>query len=236
MSSESLYSNCKTCGKLVAKSASACPSCGAKIKKLHVIHWIGIGFVALIIIGIVAAPSKPNTETTGTSTFTTADHNQSEAEAVLPAAEQQLVSIVRQYADSFRIAKNELQQSALRDERKQAIAQLLGIRRITEWRGKINQLETNTEGKAIFSVRISPEIDIKTWNNALSDMETKTLIEKSDPVYQSLFNLKVGDVVSFSGNFFPSDKDYIEETSLTINGSLTQPEFLFKFSSVTAVN
>ena len=41
MKSESLYVKCKSCGKDISKSASACPHCGAKQKKLKVIHWVG---------------------------------------------------------------------------------------------------------------------------------------------------------------------------------------------------
>ena len=56
MKSESLFVKCKTCGKDISKSASACANCGAKQKKLKVIHWVGIVFGILILIGIINSP------------------------------------------------------------------------------------------------------------------------------------------------------------------------------------
>jgi len=143
--------------------------------------------------------------------------------------------VLNQYAGEFGNAANELQQSALRDKRRDALGQTIGSRRIDSWRGTIAELKTNTDGKAILSIRIATDIEIKTWNNALSDITSGTLIEKWNPVYNSLINLKLGDAVEFSGSFLPSENDYLQESSLTIMGSITQPEFLCKFSSVNAI-
>jgi hypothetical protein len=85
-------------------------------------------------------------------------------------------------------------------------------------------------------VRISPDIEIKTWNNALSDIASNTLIEKGTPVFNRLFDLSNGQRVRFSGAFLPSDSDFIKETSMTIDGSMRNPEFLFKFKSVSPIN
>ncbi len=60
MGSESLFIKCKTCGKDISKAAKACPQCGSKQKKLSLIHWIGIGFLGLIIIGIINSPENNN--------------------------------------------------------------------------------------------------------------------------------------------------------------------------------
>ena len=38
---------CKSCGKEIAKSARACPACGAKVKRLKVWH------IALIVVGLI---------------------------------------------------------------------------------------------------------------------------------------------------------------------------------------
>ena len=81
-------------------------------------------------------------------------------------------------------------------------------------------------------MRIAPNIYLKTWNNAVSDFGSNTLIEKSDPLYGRLLTSSVGDNIEFSGTFFSSGKDGVEETSLTIAGSLEEPEFLFKFKSL----
>ena len=105
----------------------------------------------------------------------------------MPEDQLRFIGVVTEYVSGFKAAKNELQQSAMRDQRKEGILSALGGYSVSSWVGTINQLETNTEGKAILSVRISPDIEIKTWNNALSDMASNTLIEKGTPVFSSLF-------------------------------------------------
>jgi RNA polymerase subunit RPABC4/transcription elongation factor Spt4 len=62
MSSESLFIQCKGCNKSVSKSAKKCPECGKKVSNLSVIHWIGICFLTLIVIGIINSPDKKGTQ------------------------------------------------------------------------------------------------------------------------------------------------------------------------------
>ena len=57
MPSESLFTTCSHCGKQVSKSARKCPGCGKLVKKLSVIHWIGIILGGLLLIGIINSPN-----------------------------------------------------------------------------------------------------------------------------------------------------------------------------------
>ena len=59
MPSESLFINCKNCGKSVPKSTIKCPSCGKIVKKLSAIHWVFIIIGGLIVLGIINSPEKP---------------------------------------------------------------------------------------------------------------------------------------------------------------------------------
>lgn len=232
MGSESLFIKCKTCRKEVSKTAKACPHCGEKLKKLSAIHWVGVVFLALFVIGIINAPdqkaqsasSEPEAEVFGKPRLA--------KKVVMPADQDYFILTVEKYVAGFRQAKNELQQSALRDQRKNEISKIISERAVSSWVGRINKLETNTEGKAILSIRISPDIEVKTWNNAFSDINASTLISKDSSLYNNLFELSRGQRVEFSGSFFSSQADYVEETSMTIQGSMTNPEFLFKFKSV----
>jgi len=61
MSCESLFTQCKNCNKSVSKSEMKCPDCGKRIKKLSVIHWVGICFLAFIFIGVINSPKKEET-------------------------------------------------------------------------------------------------------------------------------------------------------------------------------
>jgi len=236
MGSENLFIKCKTCGKEVSKTAKACPHCGEKLKKLSVIHWIGIVLLSLIVIGVINSPDKNERSGSSEPVAKVAAKIKAQPEVSMPIDEVQFINAVEKYVSGFREAKNELQQSALRDQRKKEMSKTIGGRVVSSWIGKINQLETNTEGKAILSIRISSDIEIKTWNNALSDINTNTLISKDSSLYNSLFELSRGQQVVFSGSFFSSQTDYIEETSMTIQGSMRNPEFLFKFKSVRPLN
>ncbi|MBT7558803.1 zinc ribbon domain-containing protein [Candidatus Woesearchaeota archaeon] len=236
MGSENLFIKCKTCGKEASKVAKSCPHCGEKIKKLSVIRWIGIVLFSLFVIGLINAPNKNEQSNSSETVANVSEKTKAQPEVAMPADEIQFISTVEKYVSGFREAKNELQQSALRDQRKIEIAKIIGGRTVSSWVGKINKLETNTEGKAILSIQISPDIEIKTWNNALSDINANTLISKDSSLYSSLFELSRGQQVEFSGNFFSSTTDYIEETSMTIQGSMRSPEFLFKFKSVKHLN
>lgn len=236
MSSESLFTKCKTCGKDISKSAKACPQCGASQKKLTIIHWIGIGFLGLIVIGILNSPEKQSLSTKPNAEASILRAKAESVEPQMPDEQIRFIKAVSEHATGFRGVKNELQQSAMRDQRRTAISAVLDGYSVSSWIGTINQLETNTEGNAILSVRISPDIEIKTWNNVLSDFASNTLIVKDSSVYNNLFNLSKGQRVIFSGKFFPSESDFIEETSMTIDGSMRTPEFLFKFKSVSPIN
>ena len=216
MGSESMFTKCKTCGKDISKSAKACPQCGAKQKKLSVIHWIGIGFLGLIIIGIINSPKNKTQSIELNAKASISPAKAKSLEPQMPEEQIRFIRDVSEYATGFRGVKNELQQFAMRDQRRAAISTVLGGYSVNSWVGTINQLKTNTEGKAILSVRISPNIEIKTWNNALSDATSTTLIEKGTPVYNNLFILSNGQHVTFSGTFFPSESDFIKETSMTI--------------------
>jgi len=232
MGSENLFSKCKTCGKEVSKTAKACPHCGEKLKKLGVIQWIGIVLLSLFVIGIIITPDKIEESNSSKSITKISAKTKEQPVVTMPADELQFIKTVEKYILSFRGAKNELQESALRDQRKDDIAKTISGRVASSWVGEINQLETNMEGKAILSIKISPDIEIKTWNNAFSDINANTLISKGSALYSSLLELSLNQQVVFSGSFFRSQTDYVEETSMTIEGSMSNPEYLFKFKSV----
>ena len=237
MGSDSLFAKCKNCGETISKSTKACPKCGAKQKKLSKIHWIGIILFSFFLIIIISASgnNKQNDSSKDsqniTKNETNIQHNDNK-----PNDEISFINLIEKYRTLFIDAKNELQQSILRDKRKANLANSLNSRTIDSWVGKISQLETNSEGNAILSVKISPYIEIKTWNNAISDLASDTLIEKETPLYNDLINLARGKKVKFSGHFLSSQEDYIEEQSVTIRGSMKNPEFVFKFISIEQIN
>jgi len=152
--------------------------------------------------------------------------------SLMPQSQSSFIRIVDNHIKKFNRSENPLQESAARSSRMKALSDIVKSRSAENWVGVIDGLNVNSEGKAILSIRISPNIQIKTYNNAFSDIGSNTLINKGSDVYNVLFDLKVGQRVRFSGRFFPSSEDYIREVSLTSRGSMLSPEFLFRFQAI----
>lgn len=230
MSSDSLLVNCKACGKEIFKSSKSCSQCGAKQRKLSIFHIFGAVLFSVIIIAVILGTQE---DAINQSSNLTKQANSSSYQ--VPEQQLRFIESITNHTASFNKALNELQQASVREQRKLAISSSLKSYVVNSWVGTINKLTTNTDGDAILSIRIAKNIDVKTWNNSLSDMTSNTIIKKETPVYRSLINLSTGQRVKFSGSFFPSKKDHVEELSMTISGSMREPEFLFKFNSITPI-
>ncbi|OTA15323.1 hypothetical protein Xvie_02820 [Xenorhabdus vietnamensis] len=235
MQSESLFTACPSCGKSVSKSAKVCLNCGHKVKKNRLIKLI-IVLVVIFLLFIFIGSSGKEMSSSPAKADSSPKTSSTPKAAALPEFQAQFIQVVSSFFDRYVQASNELQKSSLRVERKEQISKIFPGYSVTSWVGKIKELDTNSDGKAILSVQIASNITIQTWNNELSDIGNNTLIEKGTSVYKSLFPLKVGQKIEFSGSFFPSPEDSFKETSLTSDGSMKEPEFLFKFLSVKPID
>ncbi len=233
MKSDNLWKDCKTCGKQISVKASVCPNCGHKHTRFRKLKWAAIGLVSFTVLAAFISPDKPdqNAELARTSALVTSNKI---AAVPIPQSQSAFVEIISEYEKRFASAANELQQSALRDQRRAAILTSLGSQlRVNEWSGTLRKLETNGDGKGVITVRIAPDLDLLTWNNSLSDSLHGTLIDKGTELYDVLMNMAVGDKVRISGNFFQADADGVFENSMTIRGAMTAPEFLFRFTAIS---
>lgn len=227
--SESLFTKCRKCGADLAKAARTCPECGSRQRKIALLWIIGGVFGALAVIGVIGSPTED------ASLRAPAPGEEANPSTTLPSDEIAFIEVVERYMTVFESSKNELQQSLAREQRRQALARLLSDRAIQSWRGTIRQLETNSAGKAILSVAVSESIQIRTWNNAFSDIMSSTLIDMDTPLYAALLDVSLGQEVEVSGSFLPSGSDHLQESSMTIRGSMTKPEFIFKFATVRSL-
>lgn len=224
--SEYLFTTCSKCKKEISKSADKCTQCGTKLKKISFFKIVGFTYLAVVVIRMIGFSDAKTDTVTQNQTRSVASENQ------LPQDEANFVDVVTRHIENFNLAKNQLQESAFRDSRMADLAKIFSGYKIENWQGTVSEIKTNSEGNAILAVRISKGIEIKTWNNALSDIYQHTLIDKKSKVYLTLMNMKEGDEIHFSGSFLPSDKDHFEESSVTISGSMKHPEFLFRFSDI----
>jgi hypothetical protein len=150
----------------------------------------------------------------------------------LPEQQQKFLSIIDDFAEKYKSAKNEMAQGALRVQRAKAICDLFKGPNVKDWVGTVQKLSSNNEGKGVLNVSMSKIANATTWNNALSDIGDKTLIQPGTPLHDAAIQLNRNDIITFSGTFVKGDKDCFRESSLTQRGSMTDPDWIFRFSSV----
>lgn len=155
-------------------------------------------------------------------------------EVPFPANEKEFILAIQQGQIAFRSAPNEMAQGGTRSKRRTAICQSLPQISVSDWVGRIETLSSNSDGKGVLEISLAPDIRVKTWNNDFSDSASHTLIDPSSSLFGTVSQMRKGDQVVFSGAFFPSDVDCVTETSMSLEGSMTDPEFLFRFLSVNA--
>lgn len=156
----------------------------------------------------------------------------------LTDVQQAIISIVKQCWQEYKKAPNELKKSAVRARRGELIREALGgERKFIDWVCVVRRMETTSQGNAIFELKMeNSTIIIGNYNTELLDIFSEVLIPQSSPLYDIISELKKGDRVMVSGIFFPSsNKDFIQESSLTERGSMEKPDFSVKFSAVTKI-
>ena len=152
--------------------------------------------------------------------------------APLPSDQARFIAAITQARSQFTSAPNELAAGGIRNTRQQAICSALQGQSASGWIGKVAYLSTNGDGKGVITLELAPGLQVSTWNNALSDYSDKTLIDPDTQFFKSLVAMKRGDPVRFSGSFFPSNLDCVGEQSVTLAGSMKNPVFTMRFSSI----
>ena len=212
---------------------------GFMMKQSHILHVTLMGLVALLLSCDDTQQPQPANEATPHPAHVAANVTPPKAapaphiELPLPADEGAFIQSVQQAKVAFHAAANEMAQGGARAQRRAEICKSLTSPVISEWIGQIEELSSNSDGKGVLYVSIAPDVRIETWNNDLSDVEYHTLIDPASKLFAEVSRMKVGDQVSFSGRFFPSEVDCVEEHSMSLDGSMTDPEFVFRFTSVT---
>ncbi len=119
--------------------------------------------------------------------------------------------------------------------RNDALCKAVPQGRVADWVGELTEVSTNNEGKGVITVELAEEIKVGTWNNAFSDLVDETLVDQDSPVYEALADLQEGDRVRFSGRLVSSNEDCFGEQSLTLQGKMTTPTFVLRFTKLSKV-
>ena len=205
-------------------------------KKRRINVW-GIGFAifaGLVILGKMSGESTRTPPTSSPAALKQDAITPSNSEKALPLPVDQVrfIAIAKEHAASYQASPNDLAKGGVRNTRKVALCNALRSRQIEDWVGTIYKLSSNNEGKGVLTVQLSDDIYLKTWNNNFSDIGDQTLIDPNSSLFITLSSLKSGTAIKFSGSFIPSDTDCVREGSLTQSGSMTEPEFIMKFTKI----
>lgn len=150
----------------------------------------------------------------------------------VPSDQTRFINAVSSARTSYLKAPNELAAGGVRSTRQQGICNAIVSQQASDWIGRIERLSSNGDGKGVVTVSTTEHIHVGTWNNALSDLGDRTLIDPTSSMFKELATLKVGDLVKFSGRFSTSNTDCIGEQSVTLHGSMTDPAFTIRFTSI----
>jgi GYF domain 2 len=154
---------------------------------------------------------------------------------LMPEDQQAFVTVVARATHDYGRETNDLVKAGTRADRAASVCAALGRNdNVDGWLGTITTLSSNSDGEGVLVIQIWDNIYIDTWNNSFSDIGDHTLIDPNSALFRSLSTLKVGQRVRFSGTFFSSPTDCVKEASLTLEGSMTKPDYKMRFRMVEA--
>lgn len=210
---------------------------GKESTRGKVIKIYGLGFIVSFIVFAMVVPKSEKTD------VATAAESQPQAAAVpvqpegpvMPKAEADFIAIVAEAQQASRDADNDMQRGGFKATRDKKLCSSMKSLQASNWLGKVTNVSANSDGKGVLEIEIAKHISVTTWNNAFSDMEHHTLLEPGTPLFNTASTFKKGQTVQFSGRFFNgTEGDCIAEGSLSLDGKLRDPEFVFRFADVAA--
>jgi hypothetical protein len=242
---------CPDCGNDISPSAPSCPHCGrpqsaAAAPKQKVSHEGLQGFGALVIIGaivwgIYAATKNDDHASSSSAPYSASVSGESEPPTAvpvtvqLPSDEAALVRIISDSQRETEASENDMQKGGVKHRRDKDICSLMQDLSVDNWVGTLKKIDANSDGKGVLEISLAKDVEVTTWNNDFSDRSDHTLIEPGSPLFQTASSMKKGQTVTFAGRFFSGGEgDCLKEGSVTLSGKLSEPEFIFRFSSISS--
>lgn len=161
-----------------------------------------------------------------------------EEKAEYPDSQRAFFALNANCASAYERGINEIQRSVAFNNCNAARAQYSKQSNIVGWTGVISSISTD-QGADFVSLDIVGELDgfeikFRTVSNRVSDIGSGTLITQENPLFSVLAGMRVGDTVTFDATFLndPSGERGLWEASLTEQGSMDDPEFNVRFTSI----
>lgn len=156
-------------------------------------------------------------------------------ERAAPDRQLRFLKAVLDGRNAYQAAGNDMLKGGTRPQRaKDICAALSNSLTAKDWVGTVSDLSSNTDGKGVLAVEIEKGVVLKTRLIAFGDYE-RTLIEPGSELFRKASALAKRQRVVFSGTLLRGDVDCVSEASLTLGGSMRQPEFMFKFEDIAPI-
>jgi len=188
-----------------------------------------VGFCALILVSV--------------GMFKGYELSEGNRKAAAATPQGQLVSIVSDARSRYKAANgNEVLQRSIHKDRDEAFCALVpSVATADRWTGRIKSVREPgvlaDPNYVALSIEIAGDIVIETHGFVLDkDIAASTNIHKGTELYNIVTKLTPGTRVKFSGKFVPKGgprSTCLPERSVTMDGSMTEPEFVFSFEQVT---
>jgi hypothetical protein len=226
--------NCKTCESEMATDAKSCPKCGAKNTQkkgcMYALKLCVLSFLGLIVLGSIFRSIGGNSEKMSSEPSVSSKSSSAGTSVQLPEDQIRFINLVKEGQSASRSAANDMARGGALAKRNNELGRL--NLEVSNWVGKVTKVDSNSDGLGVLEIEIADDVSVQTWNNALSDIGEKTLIQPGTPLFETAAGLKPGQYIKFSGRFFRDDESGLGEQSLGLRGKLESPEFTFKFSSI----
>ena len=161
------------------------------------------------------------------------DSTNTEVEISIPLPSEQVSfsALIDSMYNVYEEQPNDLKKSAVKKARNSLLEEMKFERKVTNWIGKLTDMSTNDNGNA--------NIDISLLGSRAEIETTDYPITLGTNLYNDISSLSTGDTVVVCGSFYPSpdymgkyEFEYLYEKSYTESGSMSNPEFYFRFKSV----
>lgn len=147
--------------------------------------------------------------------------------------QQKFISIVTKSQIEAANANNDMQRATIKINRDREICSTLRDVKVSNWNGIVNSIYAGRDGSGILYIEVSPNVLLVSRD--LLGM-AKASIPRNTKLYDKVSNMSEGDAVVFSGEFIPDDDACADEASITLEGGLSKPNFIFRFNDINKKN
>ncbi|MBZ9812471.1 hypothetical protein [Mesorhizobium sp. CA7] len=164
-----------------------------------------------------------------------------------PEQEPKFVNINAQFREKYKTESNDLLKSTMFEKRR---GELTGFGKgsVAHWTGTVSEVKAVGLGPYWASLTVDVGSGVKIGSGGLLDSPKATfaapdtleavpvdvsLISPKSTLYETLLELKIGQTIEFSGNFYPSEAGGILDMNLLEENSILTPFYRFKFETIT---